>query len=67
MKTTKAEQVFREYQDRFPGAWLNPPLCYGHITIPERELVALARAALKSGKPIPWDEMLAELPDGADS
>jgi len=61
------EQVFREYRARFPDAWLNPPLDYGHACIEFDELAELARTALREGRPIPWHDLLAPLPPGAVS
>ena len=58
-------QVVEAYERTF--GTINPPLDYGQVYVPLPELVALARTALDEGRPIPWDELLAPLPDGADS
>ena len=53
------------YEQRF--GMVHPPLDYGHHAFTVEELAELAREALATGEPIPWDDLLAPLPPGCES
>lgn len=55
--------VLQQYEARF--GMVSPPCDYGHQCFTTEQLAALARAALQTGEPIPWDNLLAPLPPGA--
>jgi len=59
------EEIVNTYSAKF--GMLLPPLSYGHVSYPWDQLVQLAREALELDRPIPWEDMLAPLPEGADS
>lgn len=59
------EEIVNAYSVKF--GMLLPPLDYGHTSLPWEQLVQLAREALELDRAIPWADMLAPLPDGADS
>jgi hypothetical protein len=66
---TEQEQiaVYGQYQATFGEPLKFPPLSYGHQGLTVNDLCEYAKKALETGKPINWDDYLAELPEDAQS